>query len=310
MTYSLKTVKDIIETFVKENIDESITVEGKGGESFLANKAIFEIESFLVQLRSQFSINNRLDTSIVSKNILEKFSTVSSMGAFKPIDYQYNFLYHLATKYEPDLDLYTLVDSFIEKFKSQFILADIVITNTGATRCKTNIRFALNELRDMSLILSRNPNNKRSWSPSVIGLVALLNIHLNFPESKSWMHYKESDSLISAKGGQRNIPGFFSQDPVLMQSILMFKDPGYLYVYLSGQRDIALNEEEKNLLRSIIKDYIDFTEAGLEITGNGIKMTKAFVELSKAFQQKLFGIEKSNAALHNKLFNHFRQKNN
>lgn len=308
MTYSSKTVKDIIETFVKENIDESITVEGKGGESFLANKAIFEIESFLVQLRSQYNINSRLDTSIVSKNILEKFSNVSSLDAFKPIDYQYNFLYHLAAEYSSNLDLYSLIDSFINKFKSQFRLADIVITNTGATRCKTNIRFALNELRDMSLILSRNSNNKRSWSPSVIGLVALLNIQLNFPESKSWPHYKESDSLISARGGQRNIPGFFSQDPVLIQSILMFKDPAYLYVYLSGHRDISLNEEEKNLLRNIINDYIEFTEAGLEITQHGIKMTKAFVELSKAFQQKLFSVEKSNAALHRKLFEHFRNK--
>lgn len=57
-------VKAIIKTFVEEHSKESTTVHSKSGEQFLANKAIFELESYLVRLRNDYKINARIDTSI------------------------------------------------------------------------------------------------------------------------------------------------------------------------------------------------------------------------------------------------------
>lgn len=252
MTYDAPILKKIIKTFVDENTEKSTYVQGTDGVVFLANRAIFEIESFLVQLRKEYEINSRLDTTIVSDSILNDFSKSDAATSFRSGDYQYSFLHHLACEFTPGADLYKLIDSFIEKFKAQFGLADIVITNTGATRCKTNIRFALNTLRDFGLVLSRDGENKRSWCPSVIGLATLLNIEYNKPDSLKWKYYREPSQLCSP-GSFKGLP--FNDAPLdqlLLTSQRQFREPGHLYSFLTRQSDFALNGSEKNLLQAIL----------------------------------------------------------
>ena len=302
MTYPIEIVKKIIKTFIDESIEENITL--KGNQNSLANRSIFDIESFLVQLRNQYNINDRLDTSVVSNSILNNFYSVSSVDAFRPVDFQYNFLHHLAIEYRHDIELYLLIDTFIKIFKEQFTLADIVVTKTGATRCKTNIRFALNDLRDLSLVLSKDNQQKRCWGPSIVGLVTLINIQLNYPESKIWNCFKEPDSLRPYL--HERLPSNYVHDPVLMQSLLMFREPEYLYIFLSDLRVKTIEKKESDLLNQLILDYIEFTQYGLEITPQGVKKTKLFKELASTFQDKLFNLEENNVGLKEKLFTHFR----
>lgn len=309
MTYPSKVLKEIIKTFIEESIADNILLTQKGGETILANRSIYEIESFLVELRNLYQVNKRVDTSVVSQNILKYFTSIEAAAAFRPVDYQYNFLYHLAANYQPGTDLYSLIDSFTDNFKEQFTLADIVITSTGVTRCKTNIRFALNSLRDLSLVLSYDNNKKRSWGVSIMGLVALLNIQVNMEEAVKWDGFKNPDSLRPLDKGKQldKLPAYFTYDPFLLTSVKQFKEPEHLYVYLSRQSAIALDDEEKKLLESLTLDYINFIEDGLEIHENGVRETKQFKDLSKTFQEKLFSIENSNPKLQQKLCAHFRK---
>lgn len=162
--------------------DSTQVTDGKNRLSVWVNKSIFDIETYLVKLRQDLALNNRLDTTIVSDHILQHFNSISAKDAFQSVDYQLPFLTHLAQEYEPKNDLVDLLDDFVDANKNKFNLADIVVTQSGATRCKTNVRFAVNGLRDIGLIISKDSSNKRSWSPSIMGFIVLLNIQFH-PQS-------------------------------------------------------------------------------------------------------------------------------
>lgn len=304
MSYSLNFVKQVIEEFVTATQASSIEL-AEGKDSLSVNKSIFDIESYLVELRSEHKINNRLDTSIVSANILEHFNSVSSNTAYRPVDYQLNFLHHLAVSFLPDKDLFTLIDEFIDEYKHQFTLADIVLTETGATRCKTNIRFAVVRLRELGLVLSKGAKEKPSWAPAIMGLVALLNISFNAQGFANHADFKKPDSLLTVNYNKR-LSTSQSFDPTLVYSIQMFRNTDHLYTFLT-QLEIEASGNQKAFLENLIADYINFVEEGLEITENGIRTTKVFKEKSEAFQRKLFSIEEGNRELHAKLFRYFRK---
>lgn len=306
MTHDAESVKRIIKTFIDEHSGESTYVQGTDGVMILANKAIFDIESFLVTIRNAYDINTRFDSTIVSDNILAHFNKSNAQSGHRAGDYQYNFLHHLASEYTVDVDLFKLIDSFIVKFKHQFNLADIVITNTGATRCKTNIRFALNTLRDFGLVISRDPGNKRSWSPSVLGLVTLLNIEFNKPHSLRWKFYRRPDQLVTPGTFRDSIYNDSPLDTLLLTSQKQFRNPAHLYSFFTWQSDYALDKSEKNMLQEILEAYFEFTKDGLIITNNGVKMSKVFKEKSDEFQEKLFEQQQIAPTLQEKLFAHFR----
>lgn len=304
MPYDSATLKQIIQTFVEEHKEKSTSVKGTNQSQFLANSAIFEIESFLVDLRKQNEINSRLDTTIRSASILSDFKNTNALAAHQPENFQYSFLHYLARVYTPKAELFQFIDGFVEEVKDQFVLADIVITNSGATRCKTNIRFALNTLRNFGLVLSKDADEKRSWSPSILGLVTLLNIEFNKQDPLFRDKYRPPSQLGDSMHAA--IFGYSPLDWLLLNASLQFKQPDYLYCFLNGLLDISLNTSEKQLIQKILEDFIEFTQEGLEITANGVKLTKAFKQSALAFQEKLFTQQKGNPDLQDKLFAHFR----
>jgi hypothetical protein len=123
-------------------------------------EVIFNLSQFL----SQYKIDNKidhLDSEIYSENIIESLQ-LENPDFFRSVDYQYNFLTFLIKNYNPTLELREYIDKFIDKFKEEFTVADIKITDTGVTRCKTNIRFAVKSLRDnnrKAIEISINRNN-------------------------------------------------------------------------------------------------------------------------------------------------------
>ena len=304
MPYDSATLKQIIQTFVEEHKAKSTSFKGANQSQFLANGAIFEIESFLVDLRKQNEINSRLDTTIRSASILSDFKNTNAPAAHQPENFQYSFLHYLARTYTPKAELFQLIDGFVEEVKDQFVLADIVITNSGATRCKTNIRFALNALRDFGLVLSKDADEKRSWSPSILGLVTLLNIEFNKRDPLFRDKYRPPSQLGDSMHAATF--GYSPLDWLLLNASLQFKKPDYLYCFLNGLSDCSLNKSERQLIQKILADFIEFTHKGLEITAHGVKLTKAFKQGALAFQEKLFTQQKGNPDLQDKLFAHFR----
>jgi hypothetical protein len=304
MPYSLDSVKYIIEEFVQAHQQSSLALSEKGSDGHIrVNRSIFDIESFLVDLRKTHQVNSRLDTSIVSENILQHFNSIAPKNAFQPADYQLNFLNYLAHEYSPRKDLYILIDGFIEKIKSQLCLPDIVITKTGVTRCKTNTRFAINSLRDLGLILSRDKNDKRTWSPSIAGLVVLLNIRLFSEEFSRRKDYKSFDVLVTVPGNLK-ISSRYKFDPTIIYSLRDFSVPTHIYEFLMRLKDESLRDDQE-LLQNIIEEYIEFVQEGLEITNNGIRITKVFKQLSEKFLAKLLFDENKHRALHARLYAHF-----
>jgi len=307
MPHNSETIKAIIKTFVEENIDSSISIRENFGEHFLANKAIFEIESYLVELRNLYQVNERIDTSITSKNIMDSIDGRNFKNAFTPFNYEYNFLFHLAGNYNKTKSLNTLINSFINEYKEHFTLADIVITASGATRCKTNIRFALNNLRDSGLVISKDKNDKRSWSPSLIGLVVLLNSRFCTLPSPADASKEITLSQYIQKLDNKTFE--FADRNQLQFSISQIKQPGYIYNFLTWQNEIALDIEEKKVLDDLLNKFVDFTQDGLKVTENGVIQTDTFNERSKKFHKDLFYVQDNNPVLLSKLFNHFRTKN-
>jgi hypothetical protein len=306
MAYSLENVKEVIYDFVQTNRADSKELINGTKDAISVNRVIFDIESFLVELRTTYKLNERLDTSIVSESILKNFNSIWPKDAFRPADYQLNFLHHLAVNFLPNKDLVTLIDDFIEIFKNQFTLADIVITQSGATRCKTNIRFGLNELRDLGFVLSKGEDDKRSWAPSTIGLVALLNIEFNRDVFKNKADYKEFGSLRTLRN-DKPIEKYYTYDPTLVESIRIFKEDGHLYSFLDKLK-YESKETDKAFFEAIIDLYIDFVDDGLEITEKGIRITKEFKEKSELFQKNLFAREEQNKGLHLRLLQYFRKE--
>jgi hypothetical protein len=310
MTYTIDIVKEIIHTFIEENNEESIELKTKKGEKFLVNQSICELEHYLTDLRKSHHINERIDHEIYSEGMFTKLTRISAADAYQPVDYQYSFLYHLAEAHYKNSSLYGQINSFIEKIKQVFTLADITITSTGVTRSKTNIRFALNDLRDIGLVARVDSHQKRTHAPSIIGLMVLMNIRMNQSQFEKEKLYK-SPLWLQPKKDQKldKLPTHLAYDPLVIKSLSQFKEPGYLYSYLSMQRDWRICEEEKKLLDTIMGQYVDFVGEGLLIVSDGIKQTQKFNELSKTFQQNLLCFEKQNTALYQKLYAQFGNNN-
>ena len=307
MNESADTIKYLIKQFIDEVADNTIILaDGKKNVGSRVNKFVFDLESFFIKLRREYKLNDRIDTSILSNSILQNFSSIAAKDAYRAVDYQFNFLQLLAREYLPELDLFKLIDIFIEKFKSEFTLADIVVTASGATRCKTNLRFALNDLRDLGFVISKDVNEKRSFSPSIMGLVVLLNIRIYENDFSTMPGYKNYNSLSPISSFGRSLPSFYSYDPILIASLNRLETADHLYDYLHKHERVSLNSEEKKVLNEIIAIYLEFINENLEITYSGIKAGNSFKEKTKVFQKKIFSYELNNSKFHSMLFKHFR----
>ena len=115
----------------------------------------------------QLKLNLRLDSVIYSDSISASFN--KEVKPFSPNEYCLPFFDFLNIKKNERLDLFELIDNFIDHHKNELSWQDIVITASGATRCKTNLRFALNQLRGIGLIKKVDQNGKRVFLPTLEG---------------------------------------------------------------------------------------------------------------------------------------------
>jgi len=157
-----------IKTQIQDIIDSTESKNEKG-------KIIFELSQYLNEYQKEHGLAH-LDSRIYSENIIKSLLN-DPTDFFRPIDYQYNFLIFLINNYSAEKELNEYINEFIDKFNKEFTAKDIEITATGATRCRTNIRFAVNDLRDLGLIGSKDKSGKRTMRPTFLGLLLVYYLH-------------------------------------------------------------------------------------------------------------------------------------
>jgi len=160
--------------FERSNQDTHTSVINKEKKYF--NKSLFELEKYLYDLKKQYNVNQDIDCSIASPNILDSFS--KSPDFYGSDDYLLSFLVFLAMQQDHNADnLLECMDKYFDTVKDKLTFSDVITTATGATRCYTNLRFALNRLRNFGLVHSTTKINytySRSLLPTPFGyLIAL-----------------------------------------------------------------------------------------------------------------------------------------
>jgi len=275
------------------------------------NLSLLKLENWLLDWKKKNKLNQRIDASIFSDNIVKHTGNNKSENAYQADDYQLLFLHYLTMHYNAKSslfavngNLYAIIDSFVEEYKEQLTLADIIITNTGATRAKTNLRFTLTKLREYGLVLSRDKANKRIWKPSIPGIMVLLNIQKNglqFNNLLPSMPCNRNNTLQPAieKGGNKKQGEFCN---TFSAFIRQFREEGYLYTFLDFLTQLHISKVQKDTIKQIMDRYINFTENAIKITDKGISFTKNHKTLSNEFQKEIFTNHEENKDLHEILF--------
>ncbi len=108
---------------------------------------------------------------------------------FRENDYQYWLLIFLLMKNneirEKKLSLFEIIDIFIDRIKEDsFTWRDIENTGSGATRCRTNLRFAYDDLKKVGLVYLHDKKHKNSWTLTFLGFFLAASFCL-FPMDKN-----------------------------------------------------------------------------------------------------------------------------
>lgn len=174
----LESLKEHLEVFFKSAQMQNIYKKINKDEVSL-NKMLFELEKHLLDLKEKYKVNQNLNTNIISSNILNSFNSRSTF--FRSKDYALSFLVFLSMEGSHDAEnLLKMIDKYIDIIKEKLSYQDIVKTGTGATRCYTNLRFNLNDLRNFGLVYSETiikGRFGRSLLPTPVGYFISLSVN-------------------------------------------------------------------------------------------------------------------------------------
>lgn len=153
----LDDLKQQLDFFFKASSNQTVSRIIKK-EKVLFNKSLFEIEKHLYDLKQDYQVNQNLNAGINSNSILSSFNYYPR--PFRSNDYSLSFLLFLTMQSTHDAeDLLEMMRRFVEIIKGRLSYEDIVTTETGVTRCFTNLRFTLKELRDFGLVYTTTKIN-------------------------------------------------------------------------------------------------------------------------------------------------------
>lgn len=162
----LDTLEDLLISVQKEKLHP--------GEETHVKHLIYRVEGEIEKIKIRHGLG-AYNAAIYSDRIAKSFywverdifdNEVSEIDmAIGEIDYQYWVLIFLFNNLK-DLNtrehsLIELIDRFIDLHKEKSLtFADVAITASGATRCKTNLRFAFSTLKEMGLIRLHEKDDK------------------------------------------------------------------------------------------------------------------------------------------------------
>ena len=260
-------IKKTISNFIELSIKETKKIGLKDGSQMNINKTIYEIQNHFNSELNRYNINTKLNESIISDSILKSFEH-SKYGSHKPNYYAFPFLKFICLNYRPSEELNLYIDGFLNQYKDQLSWNDLVITKTGATRAKTNIRFALHFLRDLNLIHHKNKLDKRTISPTVLGQLIVLYLHFLNKKFKPLVHPEEK---ISFDG----LCHFNARLNTL-------KNPEELKDFLEYiHREHKLSEEDKVKVKNYLLLFIEIILNNIQISKTGVKFDKNMNEKSE-----------------------------
>ena len=176
---SAKVIKLILDDFFEQSQSETKRRSISTSEESNFNKSLFEIEKHLYDLKKEYDVNKSINTSINSDHIMDSFSRDEE--AFKSEEYVISFLTFLCLQKEHNAErLLEIMDAYFDLVKDKLTYSDLIITQSGATRCYTNLRFAINELRKRGLIHSTIVDEhiftRRSLLPTPFGYYTALQL--------------------------------------------------------------------------------------------------------------------------------------
>lgn len=159
---------NILKALFDEFLQESRTVyQSDRNNQLTLNASVFEFQAHVTSSLKESKMNLALNPDIHSTSIQQSFDRKSE--ALSAHDYCLSFFDFLNIHKARKLELFELIDLFIDQHKEELTWQDIVITATGATRCRTNLRFALNNLRKIGLIRDVDNGGKRAYVPTLKG---------------------------------------------------------------------------------------------------------------------------------------------
>ncbi len=220
---TLDYLKQTLGIFFREKANQTKTLRsGRTNKETRINEFIYELESHLSSLKKQYDINLSLNADISSGYIRQSFEH-HQPTYLRDVDYQYSFLLFLACRHQPARELRQYIDDFLNLAKEQLTWADLVITETGATRAKTNIRFAVNGLRAKGL-LPRPNTHGHALLPTMYGLWSLYAI-------RSFTPHWSANHPLSPQGLQLgSLVGFTELDDKIAMAMIDLKRPDFFQV--------------------------------------------------------------------------------
>jgi hypothetical protein len=171
MKQKLETIKQDITEFI--NLAQDSNLEYNNGLPYVTyiNAYVFELQSHLRKELEKRSINLNINPSIYSDEISKSMRSGDSSSYTKKSDkdLMFPFLNYLCEYYNGHYKLVDYIQDFTITHSNQLVWEDIFMTQSGATRIYTNLRFALNHLRNLGLIRREDENGKSDIEPSVLG---------------------------------------------------------------------------------------------------------------------------------------------
>jgi hypothetical protein len=171
MKEKLQLLKNEISEYI--NLAQLSNVEFNNGLPYITyiNKYVFELQSHLRLELEKRSINLNLNPSIYSEAISSSMASEESSFYSKKTDKDliFPFLYYLCENYNGQEKLVDYIEGFANTYCGQLTWEDIIMTQSGATRIYTNLRFALNHLRNLGLVRREDENGKSDVEPTVLG---------------------------------------------------------------------------------------------------------------------------------------------
>src|SRR4051812_33329412 len=105
------TITDILNTWLSSKLIATVDYKAGKDDVIHINANVLRLEHWLLEWRKNQKLNERIDASIVSDNILKLSARSTNENAFQALDYQFNFLFFLARHYAPETDLFVLINN-------------------------------------------------------------------------------------------------------------------------------------------------------------------------------------------------------
>ena len=259
---------------------------------------MYELETKLYDIKKKYGLNH-LDNSIISQSAIDSFlrkiekqkqtnflgenKTYQFKEYLRGLDYQYWFMIFLLLKNNEILDeyltLHQIIDRFIDRIKNESLkYEDIMIMASGATRCKTNLRFAVNSLRKAGLINYHNERHKQSWTLTYLGYFTAASFVYE-PD-------KKRSEVFSKKVGRiQESSWIFDLDPFIMKRAFQLAMPDYFLRLINYLQMESLDLPMLKMGPEIFGDYREFFEREAESLGYR-KTDKEFQMICERFLQE------------------------